>query len=133
MRMQVNHLALIVAAAIQWVLGALWYGVVFKKSWMKLTGVTSGGSRGRAVFAMVCSFIASLVLVFVLAQIFMMAGTVGFMNGMALAIVCWLGFMAPPLFAQHIYENRPANLFAINAGYWVVAMALAGGVLAAWK
>lgn len=133
MQMHVNYVALIVAAAIQWVVGALWYGVVFKKSWMKLTGKTEAGSGGRAAFAMVCSFVASLILVFVLAQIFAMAGTTGFMNGLALAVVCWLGFMAPPLFAQHIYESRPANLFAINAGYWVVAMALSGGVLAAWK
>jgi len=133
MQMHVNYVALIVAAAIQWVVGALWYGVVFKKSWMKLTGVTQGGSRGRAAFAMICSFVASLILSFVLVNIFIMAGTSTFMSGAALAIVCWLGFMAPPLITQHIYESRPANLFAINAGYWVVAMAISGGVLAAWR
>lgn len=133
MHMHVNYLALVVAAAIQWLLGALWYGVAFRKSWTALTGGAGQTSRGRATFAMICSFVASFILSFVLVHIILWAGTPTFLAGAALAIVCWLGFMAPPLFAQHIYEHRPVNLFAINAGYWVVAMAISGGVLAVWR
>jgi hypothetical protein len=40
--------------------------------------------------------------------------------------------MAPPLFGQHIWEHRRANLFAINAAYWLLAMALGGGIVAAF-
>jgi hypothetical protein len=40
--------------------------------------------------------------------------------------------MAPPLFVQHVFEHRPANLLAINAAYWLVAMALGGAILAAF-
>lgn len=128
----INLFALLTSAAIQWVIGALWYGVIFKKSWKAMVGgeATTGG---RAIFAMVCSFVASVILCFVLVHIFMMAGTPTFRGGAALAIICWLGFMAPPMFAQHIYERRPANLFAINAGYWMIAMAVSGGVLAVWR
>lgn len=128
----VNHFALIASAAIQWVIGALWYGVIFKKSLKKLMGgETEKG--GRAVFAMVCSFVASLILCFVLVHIILWAGAPTFRGGAALAVICWLGFMAPPLFAQHIHERRPVNLFAINAGYWMIAMAVSGGVLAIWR
>ncbi len=133
MHLHVNYYALIGAAAIQWVLGALWYGVVFKKSWKALTGGNEDIKRGRAAFAMIASFVASLLLSFVLLNVMLWAGAPTFRAGAALAIVCWLGFMAPPLFAQHIYERRPVNLFAINAGYWVVAMAVSGGVLAIWR
>jgi hypothetical protein len=49
-----------------------------------------------------------------------------------MGVICWLGFMAPPLFAQHIFEGRRANLFAINAGYWLLAMAIGGAILAAF-
>lgn len=128
----VNHDALLASAAIQWVIGALWYGVFFKKSWKKLVGGETA-TGGRAAFALVCSFLASLILCFVLVQIILWAGAPTFRGGAALAIICWLAFMAPPMFAQHIHERRPANLFAINAGYWVVAMAISGGVLAIWR
>lgn len=129
----VNHAAVLVSALIQWVLGAFWYGVAFKKSWLKLTGLASEGSPKAAVLPMISSFVASLVLSFVLAHVLLWAGTNTFKAGMAMGIVCWLGFLAPPILAQHIYERRPANLFAINGAYWLVAMALSGGVLAAWR
>jgi hypothetical protein len=130
---QVHYSAVLVAAAIQWLLGWLWYGVIFKKSWAKLLGFSGPGKPGSTTLAMIASFVASLILCFVLANIIMMAGTAAFMGGLALATTCWLGFMAPPMFAQHIFERRPVNLFAINAAYWIVAMDFAGGVLAVWK
>ena len=132
MLMAVNHFAVLASAAIQWVIGALWYGVIFRKSWKKLVGVEAA-SGGRAIFAMVCSFVASLILCFVLVHIILWAGAPTFRDGAALAIVCWLAFIAPPMFAQSIHERRPANLFAINAGYWIIAMAISGGVLAIWR
>jgi hypothetical protein len=58
------------------------------------------------------------------------AGAATFSGGFRLAVICWVGFMAPPLFSQHIFENRRVNLFAINAAYWLLAMALGGGILA---
>ena len=41
--LQVNFAAVLTAAVIQWVLGWLWYGVLFKKSWLELVGQKRGG------------------------------------------------------------------------------------------
>lgn len=133
MHLQQSHvLPVLIAAVVQWLIGALWFGVVFKKSWSKLVGGTQESNRGRTIFALGCSFVASLILSFVLVAILQWAGTATFVAGASLAIICWLGFMAPPLFVQHIHERRPVNLFAINAAYWIVAMAVTGGMLAVW-
>jgi len=123
----------IIAGILQWLLGALWYGVIFKKSWRKFVGYVEGETPKNSVFGMVISLIACLLLSFVLAHIVGWAGSMNFTGGSKIAIICWLGFMAPPLFTQHIFENRRANLFAINASYWLLAMALAGGILAAFR
>lgn len=134
MHSQQNHvLPVLVAAVIQWSIGVVWYGLVFKKSWRKLVGIKDDPDSRHAIFAMGCSFVAALLLSLVLVLILHIAGTAGFRAGASLAIVCWLGFMAPPLFAQHIHERRPVNLFAINAAYWMIAMAVTGGVLAVWR
>ena len=129
----VNYWAVVVAALVQWLLGAFWYGLVVKKSWRNLVGYKAGEKPKNVLFAMASSFVASFILSFVLAYIMLWAAKATFMAGVAIGILCWLGFMAPPLFAQHIYERRPANLFAINAAYWLMAMALSGGVLAVWR
>ncbi len=128
-----NYPAVVVAALIQCVIGVLWYGVFFKKSWNSLLGHKEGEKPQGAVFSTVSSFVASILLCFVLANVMLLVSRQTFMAGLSIGIVCWLGFMAPPMFAQHIYERRPANLFAINAAYWLVAMAIGGGVLAAWR
>jgi hypothetical protein len=125
-----HFLTLVVVSAIaQCLLGALWYGVVFRKSWMKLTGFGDGQQPKNRAFGVVSSFVACFVLSFVLAHIVSLAGAGSMMGGASLAIICWFGFMAPPLFTQHIFENRRANLFAINATYWLLAMAIGGGIL----
>jgi hypothetical protein len=47
--------------------------------------------------------------------------------------ICWLGFIAVPLFSEKLYERRPSKLFAINAGYWLAALICSGVVLAVWR
>jgi len=81
---------------------------------------------------MIVAFVACLLLSYVLVHVLGWAGANTFTGGAKLAIICWLGFMAPPLFTQHITENRRVNLFGINAAYWLLAMALGGGLLAAF-
>jgi hypothetical protein len=125
----VNYLAVLISTVIQWLLGALWYGFVFKERWKTLVNITDEEKPKNAWFGMVSAFIANLVLSFVLAYIVVMAGTKTFLDGVYLGAMCWLGFMAPPLITQHIFEKRPAKLFAINAAYWLLAMMLGGGVL----
>jgi hypothetical protein len=131
-RMHISYVWIVVAAIVQWLLGALWYGAIFKKSWRKLVGFAEGEKPKNAVFALAAALVANLLLSFVLAHVIEMAGTRLFTDGFKMGVICWLGFMAPPLFAQHIFEGRRANLFAINAGYWLLAMAIGGAILAAF-
>jgi hypothetical protein len=81
---------------------------------------------------MVAAFVANIVLAFVLAVLIGQNVLVvtNFPAGVYAGALVWLGFMAPPLFTQHIFEKRPAKLFAINAAYWLLAMMLGGGVMA---
>lgn len=131
---QIHHLAVlvVVSAIAQWILGALWYGVIFRKSWKKLAAIPEGQKLKDLIFPMITCFIACLLLSFVLIHVEAWYGARVFTAGFTIGVVCWVGFMAPPLFAQHIFERRRANLFAINAAYWLFAMALGGGILAAF-
>jgi hypothetical protein len=130
----IHHLVVLVlvSAVAQCVLGAIWYGAAFKKSWKAMTGVPADQKLKDLIFPAITFFIACAILSFVLIHVVTWAGAKVFTGGAEIGIVCWLGFMAPPLFAQHIWERRRANLFAINAAYWLLAMALGGGIMGAF-
>lgn len=121
-----------VSGVLQWLLGMFWYGGIFRKSWKKLVGVAEGEKPKNAAFGMITSLIACLILSYVLLHVIGWAGALSATQGAKLGVVCWLGFMAPPLFSQHIFEGRRANLFAINACYWLLAMALGGMIMGAF-
>jgi hypothetical protein len=128
-----NHLAVLVSALYQWILGALWYSLFFAKPWMALTGHVAGSRPKGAVVGMISSFIGGLILSFVLAHVVLWSGSTTVGCGVFIGFICWLGFIAAPLFAETIYEQRSFKLFAINTGYWLVALVVSGGLLAAWQ
>jgi Protein of unknown function (DUF1761) len=130
--LQVNFAAVLTAAVIQWVLGWLWYGVIFNKDYKALVQKEGDKSSGGAG-AMALIFVANLILCFALVKLVNLTPGLSFGRGSLVGAACGLGFLVPPMFAQHISEQRPFKLFGINALYWLIAMYLAGGILAIWQ
>jgi hypothetical protein len=127
-----NHMAVLVAAVIQWVLGALWYSLFFVKPWMALTGHQQSERPKGAVLYMIGSFFGGLLLAFVVAHFVLWSGAATIGGGLFVGFICWLGCVAVPLFFETLYERRPFALFAINSGYWLLSLLISGGLVAAW-
>lgn len=139
----VNYLAVLVAAIAAFVLGGLWYGPVFGKQWMALMGMTkekmeAEKSKGVAK-SYILMFIGSLVMAYILSYVVMaMApylaamGTIGALAGLEIGICMWLGFVAPVTMGSVLWEGRPWKLWFLNAGYYVVSLAVMGAILAVW-
>lgn len=127
-----NVLAVLVAAVLQWLVGWLWYGVIFNKSYRALVGAPEGEKQGNPGGIMALVFITNLILAFALAQIVMLSGVTDIIKGMFVGVVCGLGFVVPPLLAQHVSEGKAFKLFGINSIYWLIAMGLSGSLLAVW-
>jgi hypothetical protein len=127
-----NHLAVLVAALIQWILGALWYSLFFVKPWMALVGHKQGERSKGAILSMIWSFLGAVLLCFVLAHMVLWSGAASIGPGLVVGFICWLGFVAVPLYSETLYERRPVKLFAINAGYWLLALLISASLLAVW-
>ena len=130
MHIHIRYASIVIAAVFQLLLGMFWYGVIFRKSWRKLIGIAESDKPKYGIFTLVSGLIACLLLSFVMEHFFAITGVGYLSEGFSVGVVCWLGFMVPPLFAQHILEGRRANLFAINAAYWLLAMGLGSAILA---
>lgn len=127
-----NLVAVLTAAVLQWVVGWLWFGVIFNKAYKSLLGVSESEKPSNAGGVMALIFIANFILSFALAQVLMLTGHTSATNGAFVGVVCGLGFVVPPLLAQHLSERKPFKLFGINALYWLLAMLLSGALLAIW-
>lgn len=131
--MRTNYPAVVVAAIAYWVLGAVWYGVVFNKPWMALEHVTVEQMKGASpVVPYVVSFVLELLIAYSLAQlcIWRNANTSG--RGASVGVLVWIGFVGPIAFMTYMFEMRPKELFAINEFYPLAGLVLMGAILGGW-
>ena len=128
----INYWAVIVSALTAFVIGGLWYSLLFEKSWMKENNFDEEAlkkSNMGKIFG--GAFIFSLMISFVLALFLgpdrnaMMGASVGFMAG--------LFWVAAAMGITYLFERKSLKLFLINAGYHVVTFTLMGFILGIWR
>jgi hypothetical protein len=131
--MKTNYAAVFVSAIVYWILGAVWFGVLFSKPWMALEHVTQEQARSmNPVLPYVISFALNLLIAFVLAQICIWRNANSAGRGAAVGVLVWIGFLGPVTYTTYMYEMRPKELFAINEFYSLVGLCLMGAILGAW-
>ncbi|HWZ25261.1 MAG TPA: DUF1761 domain-containing protein [Verrucomicrobiae bacterium] len=131
--MKPNYVAVFVAALVYWLLGAVWFAVLFSKPWMALEHITpEQASSMNPIAPYIISFILNLVIAFVLAQLCAWRNANTAARGAALGILIWIGFLGPMTYTTYMYEMRPKQLFAINEFYSLVGLCLMGAILGAW-
>jgi Protein of unknown function (DUF1761) len=127
-----NWIAIIVAAIIPMVLGALWYSpVLFAEPWMRAVGRTRE-ELGDAQLGYLLSAVGALVTAYVLARVVKWAEVDDLWNGALVGIFAWFGFVATVLAVTTYFGGRPRQLWLINAGYQFVSLVLMGALLGAW-
>jgi surface polysaccharide O-acyltransferase-like enzyme len=131
--MRPNYVAVFVAALAYWLLGAVWFAVLFSKPWMALENITpEQASSMNPIAPYIISFILNLVIAFVLAQLCAWRNANTAARGAALGILIWIGFLGPVTYTTYMYEMRPKQLFAINEFFSLVGLCLMGAILGAW-
>lgn len=131
--MKTNYAAVFVCAVAYWLLGALWFGLLFSRPWLALEHMTEEQARTmNPVLPYVVSFLLNLLIAYVLSQICLWRNATTAARGAALGILLWIGFVGPITYTTHMYEMRPPRLFAINQFYPLVGLALMGAVLGGW-
>jgi hypothetical protein len=131
--MKTNYAAVFISALAYWLLGAVWFGVLFSKPWMALENITMEQAKSmNPVLPYVVSFVLNLLIAYALAQvcIWRNANTAG--RGASVGVLLWIGFIGPITYTTYMYEMRPKELFAINQFYPLAGMVLMGAILGAW-
>jgi hypothetical protein len=138
----VNYWAILGAAVLSMVLGSLWYGPLFGKTWTKLMGWSKADmEKGMAdKSGMMKNYglqlVGSLIMAFVLAHSLVFAkaylGESGVSAGLQTGFWNWLGFVAPVTLTSVLWEGKPWKLWLLYNGYNLVYLLLAGVLLSVW-
>lgn len=135
--MKINYPAVIVAAVLHFIIGGLWYGVIFGNTFLRIVRWTPeqlAKVQAESHWSQyLIAFITSVVLCYILAHFVRFTGAKGIAGGMQTGFWLWLGFVATTQFATVIFEQRPLGLYLLNVGYNLVAALVCGALLASWK
>ncbi|MXP30535.1 DUF1761 domain-containing protein [Parerythrobacter jejuensis] len=128
--MEVNWIAVLVAAISAFVLGGLWYGPLFGKKWLAYNGMTEEEAQsGHPVKIFGGAFLLSLVAAFVFAMFLGPKPGLQFavLAGLA-AGLCWV---AATFGINYLFARRPFGLWLIDGGYATAQFALYGVAIGA--
>jgi len=128
-----NYAAVFIAAVAYWLLGAVWYGVLFSKPWMALENITMEQAKSmNPVLPYVITFVLNLLIAYSLAQICIWRNANTADRGASVGVLIWIGFIGPITYTTYMYEMRPKELFAINQFYPLAGLVLMGTIIGAW-
>lgn len=127
--------AVLAAVATNMVVGIAWYGWLFADPFVEAMGMEDLSEKERTqmqedarpgyAVSMASAALATVLLWFLFGWADQMPVT-GWVKGLELGFIAWLGFYLGPTLTTSIFEDRPLKVWAIGAGYWGV-LALAYG------
>ncbi|MBU2103602.1 DUF1761 domain-containing protein [Patescibacteria group bacterium] len=142
MEVAINYWAILLCVVVAVVLGTLWYGPFFGKSWMRIVGIKKQDDMTPAVKRMMMrsyglSLITSFGMAYVLAHVLYYTTEVtriaGVNTGVQVALWSWIGFVVPATIGSVLWEDRPWKYWFITAGYYLVLLVSMGVILAVWQ
>lgn len=130
----INWLAVIVAGAAYFFLGAIWYSFIFKNAWIKSSGIDVNDPNMKKGMAQ--TMLASLVLMMVaslgLSLLLFKVVSTSWMSGLKVGLLAGVCFSATGISISYLYEKKPWSLHFINAGYNIAGCVIAGIILSVW-
>jgi Protein of unknown function (DUF1761) len=132
---QINYLAVLIAGAGGFIVGAVWYlPFTFGPLWLKanphlLQDMETGGRWQRYLVALVCSILQA----FILALCLSYAGRdAGLGSALVAGVLLWLGFTAAPSLVDTLISRRKVAAWLLDTGHRLLAILVMAFLLTAW-
>lgn len=129
--MEINYIAVVVAAISSFLLGGLWYSpLLFLNPWNAAMGRTAESKNGHPARVFGLSFVFALVSALVFATI---AGPAPELReALHLALLVGIGFVAMSFGINYQFADRPISALLIDGGYHTGQFVLYALVLGLW-
>ncbi|MBV7265005.1 DUF1761 domain-containing protein [Erythrobacter ani] len=120
-------------AAAFFVVGALWYGVIFGKAWQKAAGITDEQVQsGNMLVIFGLTFLFEMLIAMVLWHLLARTNPAPHVI-MMMSVGFAIGVMIPAIGINYLYLRKTFTHFMIDAGHFLVGMAAMGGVFVLFR
>lgn len=160
--MEFNFLAILAAAISALVVGFVWYNPkVFGNAWMKAAGMSEeqvkGGNMAKIfglslLFAIMLALSLQSITIHQMGAFSMVGGDLEtalpsyqafmddygdafrtFKHGVFHGVFAGIFIALPILGTNALFERKGAKYIFINSGYWIITLAIMGGIICAWR
>ena len=160
--MELNFLAILVAAIVPLFIGFIWYGpMLFQNAWMREAGMTEEKmkSSNMAVIFLVSLLLSVLLAFFTQFLVIHQVGAMGmiggdptdalpsfqafmddygtsyrtFKHGALHGAMAGIFFVLPVMATNGLFERKSWKLTFINVGYWTLCLAIMGAIVCGWQ
>lgn len=130
----VNYLAVLLAAIVYFVIGAIWYSpYIFGDRWMKHEESIPNEPPQHYLLHRIGSylgeFIISLIIAYVLTLFIQISQAEEIVEGVSVALWAWIGFIATTHFSAVLWGRKTVKSFFIHAGFMLVGLIAMGAVI----
>lgn len=140
MQQSINFVTVLTCGVLSMVLGALWYGPLFGKRWMRLIGINSNNKKSQQEMQKSAGPLYLAQFLLVLFQIFTLAYFYKDINENLIiqyTLWIWLAFVVPSLAGAIMWTNEKNVLkwerFFIQTGYQLICFTLFGLIFYFWR
>jgi len=129
----INHLAVLVAAAVALVASTAWYSFLGRIGATPEQTAKVGKSTG-AFLPNVTAVVGYLIIAFTLAGLLghLGPGQVTLANGIVSGAFVWFGFVLTTMTVDYSFSGRSWRRLVIHAGSWLIVLVVIGAVIGAF-
>ena len=129
------YLEPIIGAVAAFILGSLWYTVLFGKIWQAETGITDEQAQDGMARTHGLAFLMMIVISYSINMIigFHTLEEQTFSHGALHGCLAAAFYCVPAVAINYLYQKKSLKLWLIDAGYVLAFCTLSGGVMAALK
>ena len=134
---QVNLWAILVASLAYFILGSLWFSVLFGGVWSKeverLGILIKDPAKSTIAAKMFQTFFGNVIAAVSMGYLVFISHCYNWIAGLKLGLLCGIGFAAVAMIIAYTWESRSYRLQMIDTGYAVFGITLCGVIIAAWR
>lgn len=128
-----NVWAILVAAVVAFMLGALWFSpALFGKAWKRANGFGANEPPRANTQMMILAFVLTLVMAANLAMFLNDPKTTLAWGAMA-GFLAGFGWIVMGMGIVSIFERRPLSYVLVNGGFLTVVLVVMGTILGGWR